>query len=568
MRVDLVASDPTLDLFRIAEQHGQTLRSSTKNHVLVQVRTAQELEVWAVWLHETGYYLVTVVANDERTLDDRAYKLYYVLSHPSDDLLVTIEYVLDPGKVTFPSIHHHFKGVAPFEHEMRDLFGLIPLGERGEHVQSGQVLYPSVYPHDLYPLRRDTTLAALKEQVRDFMGRAQESSSPVGHGDFRLPVGPIHARIIEAGQFVFTIAGEEIEKVDLHLGYTHKGIERLFQSRRSLLDGWELAQEVSADTSFAHSLAYCHSIEVLTGCEVPAPAELLRGFFLELERLYNHVGDLAALAHDVTLHLHASELEVVREHLLRLNETVAGNRFLRDLNRPGGIILSAGLDSGLIRRTIHEKVQQHAVPLARTAARQTGLRNRTVGIGRLTNERALTVGATGLVARASGMLRDFRLQHPNGIYRRPWVRALLQADVYTGFGEDELREGDIHARFIRRIVEIDSSARLIIAMLDQWEREQCQWNNETTFLIQPQFSQRANYTFALGYAEGWRGDVIYWVMQDTLGQIYRCKVRDPSMLNWQALCEAVIRHGNAVTLLPDFPVINKSFNLSYSGFAL
>ncbi|MCP4516298.1 MAG: hypothetical protein GY824_13845 [Delftia sp.] len=373
---------------------------------------------------------------------------------------------------------------------------------------------------------------------------------------------------------MFRLAGEIVEELDIRLGYTHKGLERLFQTKHTLADGWQLAEHVSGDSAFAHSLAYCRAAEALAGVQPPAPAQLLRGLFLELERIANHVGDCCALAHDVAYDVAASELSALRERLLRLNEQISAHRLLRGLNRPGGLILPAPLQTATVQRTIQTTAAQFAA-LARGLAHFPAFRDRLQWTGILTRQQALQLGATGLIARASGLQRDFRLQHPVGIYKNPALRQLLQAALPPddSIPARQSSAGDALARFLIRVREVDSSAKIIAYILGQLNTQQ------THFVTPIEFQRAPNYEFGLGYAAGWRGDVIYWLMKDKFGRIFRCQARDPSMLNWPALQAAVEPHPLdddyvrryrppqkfAESIVPDFPIINKSFNLSYSG---
>ncbi|NPA91264.1 MAG: hypothetical protein GXO55_07435 [Chloroflexi bacterium] len=557
------------DIIQWAGEVGTFLHPPAPNQILVRVDHPHHLTQLVQRLREEAFYLVTVVANDERELEDHCFKIYYVFSHPEEDLFLIVEYLVEGEH--YPSLHALYPAMDPFEREMRDLMGLIPHPPRAEQVQRGSWLH-RVYPPDFYPLRRDVSLQEMRERMAAHaMAPQGEEPLPTPRpGHHILPVGPIHAGHIEPGRFLFEIGGEVIEDVTIRLGYAHKGVERLFQSTFSLNDGWRLAEDVAGDSPFAHSLAYCHAVETLTQTPVPRPAEHMRGILLELERIYNHITDLAALAHDVALELYANELFLRREHLLRLNQSITGSRFLRGVNRVGGVVLPHPLDVSHVRITLR-RLQEEVEPLVQSLVRLERFRDRSVSTGILAEEDARRVGATGLVARASGVDRDYRRLHPWGIYRVPEVQGRLaqlheRIPVSEPFPMGEMRRGDVHARFLTRAGELFTSLRLVLDLLDMWERGGHRGNQWLT----PATPTPANdYAFALGYAEGWRGDVIYWVMQDKLGSIYRCKVRDPSMLNWPALRLALIPHvheGKRVeTILPDFPLVNKSFNLSYSG---
>ena len=608
------------ELIRALSRYGEQLYSRIDDQVHVQLRQADSLLELAAFLSAEGYYLVTVVANDERELEDRRFKIYYMFSHPTVDLFVQAEYPLELGAETYPSLAASFPGVDCFEREMADMLGLRPQGPRQSQVATGSWLHRT-YPDGLYPLRREQTLAALRARVTSAAGgdgrsrangpsaRSDRANGPSalcdgagdggaagtagggGGGGLVLPVGPVHAGIIEPGQFLFSIASEAIEDLQIRLGYAHKGIERLFQSHLDLLEGWWLAEQVCGDSSVAHSLAYCRAAETLAHVRVPPAAELVRGLLLELERIHNHVADVAALAEDVSLDRLASDVSIVRECLLRLNKRLTGHRYLRRINRPGGVVLATEFDVAGARATLSECLDRFA-GLAGRLAGEVGFRDRTIGIGILTREQALRLGVTGLAARASGVPRDSRWQHPTGVY------AGVPAGVYAGGPAGghagvlppagvpaavlppagaspptaaargrEAHAGDVYARFLARVDEVAAAREIVGGILDRWaELEPAQ---RAQLRDEPRVFPENNYTFAFGHAEGFRGDVFYWLMQDKLNGIYRCKVRDPSMLNWPALRQAVLPGmlaGKRVeTVLADFPLVNKSFNLSYSG---
>jgi Ni,Fe-hydrogenase III large subunit/Ni,Fe-hydrogenase III component G len=571
--VDTVVDATRAELLIQLDDHGEVelLHWPGRNQLMVQVRRAEPLRKLAVHLRARQFHLVTMVANDERELEDRSFKIYYLFSHPETDLLLMVEYLLGRG-ADYPSLYEEFESVDCFEREIRDLFGLVPQQPREAEVKPGSWLHEP-YPDGLFPLRRDRSTTDLEREVaawRQDGGNRPSSASTAAPADagLLLPVGPVHAGIIEPGRFLFTIAGEAIENLDIGLGYTHKGIERLFQAGVHLLDGWMLAEQVSGDSSFAHGLAYCRAVERLTETQAPPAAELLRGVFLELERIHNHVADVAALAEDVALERLSSDLSIVREELLRLNKRVAGHRYLRRRCRPGGMVLPAPFDGRHVRRTLGACVDRFD-EVARHLAGRPGFRDRTIGVGVLTQGQARRLGVTGLAARASGIPRDYRCDHPAGVYEQAWLDA--EAHLRAGPSREpqaaEAQAGDVYARFLTRVLEVRSSHAVIGAILDQCE--ELPPTEREHLLDEPRVLPENNYTVAIGYAEGFRGDIVYWLMQDKLDGVYRCKVRDPSMLNWPGLRQSVVpwdpEGPRPETVLADFPLVNKSFNLSYSG---
>jgi len=587
----------------------------------------QHLREMCQHLREQSAYLVTLVATDERHLEDGCFKLYYVFSHKDLDhfLILTYplrehalpDYQLSENQLSgylssgrcYPSIRDIFVAAASFEREIMTLFGLFavwidssptsltsfvsPTAALSETSPDNFLLHDAYPPH-LNPMEAGKRIEELiKEIERKRNGR---HVAPIEHmyGEEKieniLTVGPIHAGIIEAGRFTFYIAGETVDDVQIQLGFKHKGIEKLFQTKFSMLDGWQLAERISGDSSFSHSLAYCHAVEALANIEIPPQATWLRGLLLELERLYNHIGDSAALAHDVAFDLAASEIAVLREYLVRLNAELTGHRLLRGMNRPGGIMFPLHQKEVLNQAyidTLIEKVSRNRFrtledliaefyELGELLIRTPAFRERAINTGNLKEAQARILGATGLIARASGMVeRDFRVNHPSGIYKHePELLRLI--DLRAHFAENEglnrpHTSGDVFSRLDMRLHEVTTSSRVIRHMLEKLEI--CPDDE----LIEPHTEEaiRAarNFEFALGYVEGWRGDIVYWLMKDRFNKIFRCKVRDPSFLNWPALRVAVIpddktQADTTGNILPDFPVTNKSFNLAYSGHDL
>ena len=411
-----------------------------------------------------------------------------------------------------------------------------------------------------------------------------------------LPVGPIHAGVIQAGHFPFHVAGEVVEKLPIRLHYTHRGVEKLFE-RQLLEDGWKLAERVAGDSAFAHSLAYCHAAESLAGVEVPDSAWHWRGLLLELERLCNHCADCAAIVQDIAFDAISSPLTVVQEDLVRLGEKLTGHRLLRGVNRLGGVEFPDPVNAARMLARLPDKIEglfDRFLELIIPAMELPACRDRLIATGVLTKAEALQLGATGLPARASGLIwRDFRLRHPQGIYAifdeangcfvvQDIIRQTVVAEVPTQGAEELSRRvqvrssdltGDVFSRTLLRLAEAETSVRIIKLVAERLARMAPTQSRLVD--IEKELRRTHNFDFGVGIAEGWRGEICYWIMKGSGGSIYRCKVRDPSVFNWPALAKALERkerhdaepgaghfHEN---LLADFPLINKSFNLSYAG---
>jgi Ni,Fe-hydrogenase III large subunit/Ni,Fe-hydrogenase III component G len=534
------------------------------------INVSENLRRCCLELQKLGCYLVTIVANDERELEDHCFKIYHLFSHPTDNVFVTLELNVIEGHETYPSISDIFPAAEVFECEIADLLGLLPEGGASRPLR--QFYLHNNYPEGMHPLRRNWNSETFQNILKGASSAPTEMpyTSAVPEGELYIPVGPVHAGVIEPGNFLFRISGEPIEQLDILLGYTHKGIERLYQSNFTILEGYQLAEKVSGDTSFAHNLAYCKAVENLARISIPSETSLLRAIFLELERSLNHITDCGALVHDLALEVPASDMAVLRERLMRLCGSLTHSRFLCGINRPGGICLPKPFDERQVVLTLRSVIQKF-LDLANLLILRSDFRERTINTGILPTKIALRLGITGLAARASGISRDFRIQHPFGPYHESEIQDLIQKGaerIDLPIKRPCVMTGDVFSRFIQRVIEVDISGRLIEKFIEMWGKR-----TRTDFIEPLELHKVPNYEIGIGYVEGWRGDIIYWLMKDKFDHIFRCKVRDPSMLNWAGLREAVASSSRfenqpTETALADFPVINKSFNLSYSGVDL
>jgi Ni,Fe-hydrogenase III large subunit/Ni,Fe-hydrogenase III component G len=430
----------------------------------------------------------------------------------------------------FHSITPHIHAAEWYEREIRDMFGLIPLG----HPDMRRLVRHEHWPKGTHPLRKDFPWDRVLERVQgEYAFRRIE-----GEGVFEVPVGPIHAGIIESGHFRFSVAGEPIMQLELRHFWKHRGVEKLFE-QRTLTDAVPLAERVSGDTAVGHSLAYCQAVETLLGIDVPSRARYLRSLFLELERLHNHLGDIGAICNDTAYavaHAHCSRL---KERLMQLNDRLTGSRFLRGVNCVGGFSLDL-TDQQMAQVTVElDAIEPDFSEVERILFANASLTDRLETTGILTERTAWDHAAIGVVGRASGMDRDIRRDRPFAAY------AELQPKVVL------YRYGDVRARMRVRMDELHESMRLIRDVRARMPHGPVRTGSSRT---------PAPGEWTLSAVEGWRGEILYMVMAGEQGQIHRCKVRDPSFVNWPAIQWAVL--GN---IIPDFPLINKSFNLSYAG---
>jgi Ni,Fe-hydrogenase III large subunit len=314
------------------------------------------------------------------------------------------------------------------------------------------------------------------------------------------------------------------------LWFVHRGIEKLFEGRE-IIDGVVLAERISGDTAVGHDLAYCLAVEDACRIERSEEAARLRALLLELERIYNHVADVGALCNDVGYGVVNARALTLRERLLRLNAEVTGHRLLRGAIRPGATSLRR-----LPAEVELDEIAARFDDLVELATTNTVVMDRFKGTAVLSKTDATAIGTLGVVARASGLAHDARAAHP-------FVALAAELDVVS---EDA---GDVMARFSVRAREVRASLRLVASLAGTARRLE---------IVAPGTSRRSGS--GLGIVEGWRGTIIHRVEVDHAGKLTRCKVVDPSFLNWPALSVAL-----ADTIVPDFPLANKSFNLSYAG---
>jgi Ni,Fe-hydrogenase III large subunit len=425
-----------------------------------------------------------------------------------------------------PSLATRHYPASRFEREIADLLGIRAAG----HPDPRPLVRHAFWPEDYHPLRRDAGPRTFEDDGRPF-----PFQQVGGEGVYEIPVGPVHAGIIEPGHFRFSVVGETIIDMKSRLYFTHKGTEKLFEGRAPA-DGVALAERISGDTSVGHALAYCQAVEAAAGVVVPPRARWLRVVLLELERMYNHVGDFGMIANDTGFAAAHSHCFRIRERLLRLNKRMTGNRLLRGglvpggvaVDVPGGVDVAAEVEAAL--RDFEEIVE---ISLASTL-----VADRLDATGRLTRRTALDHGVLGFVARASGIDADARRDHPFAGYAELPPRVSVH------------ESGDVRARTLVRVEEARESARLIRRALQTLP------GGPLATAVPP--LPPGEPAFAL--VEGWRGAIIHWVLAGAGGTLARVKVLDPSFLNWPALSYALLTN-----IVPDFPLCNKSFNQSYSG---
>jgi Ni,Fe-hydrogenase III large subunit len=363
-----------------------------------------------------------------------------------------------------------------------------------------------------------------------------------GENLHQIPVGPVHAGIIEPGHFRFTANGEAVVRLEQRLGYVHKGIESLMAGA-TLDKAARLAGRTSGDSTVAYALAFAHAVESALEIKVPRRAVYLRALMAELERLANHFGDIGAICNDASFSLMHAQCGILRERILRTADTCFGHRLMMDRIVPGGVAAQLG-EEGIARlRALLENIRRQFPELIEIYDNTASLQDRTVATGLLRPALARQFGAGGYVGRASGRGFDARKAPTYPPYDE------LKFDVPI------LEDGDVNARVWLRIREVEESLSLIEQILQRLP--------DGPIRIAIEGGSTGETREGLGLVESFRGDVLVWVRLDGGGLIARCHLRDPSWFQWPLL-EAAIE-GNIVA---DFPLCNKSFNCSYSGHDL
>lgn len=468
-------------------------------------------------------------AVDLRPLEAR-FRIYYLFSLPERGAWLILSIELPDGDRLYPSITPRIHAAKWYEREIRDLFGLIPVG----HPDLRRLVRHEHWPKGTHPLKKDFPWDhVMGRQQGEYHFRHIE-----GEGVFEVPVGPIHAGVIESGHFRFSVAGEPIMQLELRHFWKHRGVEKLFENR-ALINGVSLAERVSGDTSFGHGLCYCQAVEALLEITVPPRAMYLRTLFLELERLHNHLGDVGAICNDAAYALALAHCGRMKERIMQLNDRLTGSRFLRGVNTVGGVGVDLRPDQlDEVVREINE-IDRDFAELSAILLDNASLIDRLETTGVLTEQTARDHGVMGVAGRASNIDRDVRRDHPFAAYGRLTFRVPV------------VNYGDVRARVRVRVDEIRESVGLI---------RQVRADIPDGPVAAPVGATPPAGEWALAAVEGWRGEILYYVMAGANGAIHRCKVRDPSFVNWPAIQFAVL--GN---IIPDFPLINKSFNLSYAG---
>ncbi|MDA8260146.1 MAG: NADH-quinone oxidoreductase subunit C [Betaproteobacteria bacterium] len=490
---------------------------------------------FAISVHRHQGRLAALWGSDDR-LRDGVYRLHCVFALDEGWLWLSLDLAASGDECpVYPDLSGIFPAANRMQRAVRDLVGIASDGS-----DQRPWLRHGAWPADWYPLRHDAVHevgmgAGFENRPSDY-----DFVQVGGEGAHEIPVGPIHAGIIEPGHFRFSVVGERVLRLEQRLGYQHKGVEKLFVGA-DMAHGAKLVGRVSGDSTCAYAWAYADAVEAACGVEVPSRALLLRALMLERERIANHLGDLGALGNDAAFAFGLTQFLRLKEDWLRLNAQIFGHRFMMDRIVPGGVAID--LDAAALA-AIGEQcavIEASVRKLRAIYDEHPGLQDRFVTTGAIDAALARELSLSGMAARASGMLLDGRTHRQD--YTPPPPYAALGVRPAT----DE--RGDVAARVAVRFDEVFESLRLLRMIAAGMVA------GATRIEIVP-----VPGAGGVGVVEGWRGEVLVGVEFGADGRLARVHPHDPSWQAWPALEHAVMKD-----IVPDFPLINKSFNLSYSG---
>jgi Ni,Fe-hydrogenase III large subunit/Ni,Fe-hydrogenase III component G len=477
-----------------------------------------------------GGRLVALWGSDGSAIDTSRFCVHCALVFQPGLLLVTLP--VEGGQ--FPDVSEIFPAANRMQRAVFDLLGL-----KATAGDERKWLRHSAWGADVFPLRKDFSLDTCPSTPEP-AGDDYPFVTVGGDGVHEIPVGPVHAGTIESGHFRFSVMGERVLRLEERLGYKHKGVEKHFERLR-IPEGAKLAGRISCDSTVAYAWAYAMAVE--SACEVAAPprAASLRALWLELERIANHLGDLGFLGNDAGLAFGLTHFARLKEDLLRMNQALFGHRYLMDLIVPGGVTRDVQAPGADLIRARCDAIEAELAELHAVYDEHPGLQDRFINCGRVEPELAAKLGLIGAAGRASAQAWDLRVQYPYAPYESLDVKMATH------------RNGDVAARVIVRFEEIVESLRLVRLLLELMP------SGETRLTL-PTPPAGA---IGCGWVEGWRGEVFMFIEAAPDGGIARLHPHDPSWQNWP-----VLEHAALGNIVPDFPLINKSFNLSYSGHDL
>ncbi len=459
------------------------------------------------------------------------FAIFCLLEYEGDYLILST--FLPLTTPLLPSHTPYYPAADRPERHVQDMFGIV----FADHPDARRWIRHQAWPEGQYPLRHDFPVAGREELGETPPDDRYRFQRVQGAGAYEIPVGPVHAGIIEPGHFRFQAVGETVISLEEHLGYTHKGIEKIAVGRDPLGLA-RLAGRVSGDTTVAHSWAACQAMERSAGFTPPARALILRAVLAERERIANHLGDIGAICNDVGFAFALYQFSRLREIWQRRSSELFGHRFMMDVIVPGGIVRDPGSAALAVLLEDHRVLRTELEKLFDILDDHPSLEDRLLSTGYLKPETAHQFGCLGYVGRASGQHFDVRHNNPYPPYDR------LSVDVPV------FEAGDVTARMQVRMQEIMISLKLVDTLLDELPSGD----------ICHDMPVPAENAEGIACVEGWRGEIFSYVRFGEAGRIARFFPRDPSWFIWPALERIVLEN-----IVPDFPVCNKSVNGSYSG---
>jgi Ni,Fe-hydrogenase III large subunit/Ni,Fe-hydrogenase III component G len=508
-----------------------------RNEIYLQVES-KEARTICLYLYESmDFPLISMFACDERELSGK-YFVHYVFANRVNGILLTVRSKIDAENPQYESITDRVHGAALYEREIKDMFGLEPVG----HPDAKPLAFHGNWPEENFPLRKDFD----GHKRPPHANRQIRFNNVGGEGVFEIPVGPVHAGIIEPGHFRFSVAGEPIINLEAQLGFVHKGIEKLAEGS-SIERGLYISERISGDETFSNSLAYCLAVEKIAGVTVPKRGEYTRVFFAEFERLTAHLGDLAGVCLDAAYGFACYQFRMMRSWTYQMADELCGMRFLRSVNQPGGIRKDFIRGKGKSFTEQLEKIDRELSDTWEIVRGNSMFADRVEHTGIVMTVVAKDLNAVGPAARSTGWDFDVRRDFP-----------------YSAYGELKFKipsyfDGDVNARMKIKLKECHESISImlqVIEVLTAMEETADEQAREYNVSI----GSLPSYKMAYGMTESPRGENIHFLMTGENNTIYRYKVRTPSFCNWPIVCHAVQSN-----IVPDFPLINKSFNLSYAG---
>jgi len=519
-------SDQAREIIENSSIRLSLLPTEASNEVLAECDRS-DLARAGEYLALCGASLATMVGLDMTPMDGE-YAVEYAYSVPAFDEFIRIRARIPVEDPEYPSLTHVLPAAQWYEREAKDLLGLIPV----DHPDPRRLVLHETWPHGYHPLRKH--VSAVESPPADH--RRFDYFEVQGQGIYELPVGPIHAGIIEPGHFRFSNAGELILHLDARLFYTHRGIEKLVEGK-TFEEALFIAERTCGVCTVSHAVSFCSAVERMSQAQLSPAATWARTLLLELERLYNHIGDIGNICAGTGFHLGTSQGAILKERLQRLNESLTGHRFLMGIVGLGG--LRYDLHAGAFARALEDAraIHRDFEAYMDTILDSRSFVSRITGPGYVSAETVYALGGTGVAARGSGVASDYRVEHPHLAY--PDLGLTPQTEL----------TGDVRARLLLRAREVLDSFGIVTRLLEGAP------GGSAVATIPPVPAGAS----ALGYSESPRGSNVHWLMADAESRVYRLRIRSASFANWPIVTRAVVEN-----MVPDFPLINKSFELCYA----